>query len=671
MNFLNRILVAFLVCVAFGGIVFSHVSVAALPDSSALAFKQNWSPISFPETGLPKNQALSDTLNQTPKTTTPTTQIYTYPSQELNKIFPNGGNIEHHQPELGEPQYVYNVKSLKTKYLRFPGGSRSDLYIWNENSETRKDLVDYLNLVISTKTEPVIAFNFGSFRNNPDQGAEVARDLTEYLNSPDDGTNPNGGINWALARTKDGFKEPFNVKYFEVGNENYGEWESGTCDNYPQASSENCTNRLSPSQYINSFKKYQSEVKTISPKSFWGIALSNNSHAQWDSQTVSETKQNTDFYDLHLYPFKKDDYSKTTTELLKIARENTQKSVQYAQKVMSDTGNTDKPLIIGEYNATTPEYKDLIEKSALFPSSLYLSEMMGVFAEKEIGTGLFWGFTSGYDESIGSNGAAGYNLFTNDKAKNTPIYTPYPVYYTQYLWNQMGDTLINSNSKDPSIRTWASSYTGGKNGQAVMMLNTSDEPKSPTINFEDQIGNASTYSLTGNINEPKIFVNSITTSGQYGGPFPDQIKPTTTSVNSDKYTLSLAPHSLTLIQVNTIKKKVVATTQSDQNTNIPPTTQPSSVQTFVDNNLSGIAFGALTVISLVILAGILIWQTRSKSKIATPTATISPVTTPIIPDVLALEVASKASTALVQSYQPRKMREMALKAKLPTTTKNL
>ena len=47
-------------------------------------------------------------------------------------------------------------------------------------------------------------------------------DLVEYLNSPNNGSNPNGGINWAAERAKNGHPSPYNVKYFgNIGNNTY------------------------------------------------------------------------------------------------------------------------------------------------------------------------------------------------------------------------------------------------------------------------------------------------------------------------------------------------------------------------------------------------------------------------------------------------------------------
>ncbi len=46
-----------------------------------------------------------------------------------------------------------------------------------------------------------------------------AADWVEYCNAPDDRSNPGGGIDWAAVRADNGHKEPYHVKYWELGNE--------------------------------------------------------------------------------------------------------------------------------------------------------------------------------------------------------------------------------------------------------------------------------------------------------------------------------------------------------------------------------------------------------------------------------------------------------------------
>ncbi|MBS1537222.1 MAG: T9SS type A sorting domain-containing protein [Bacteroidetes bacterium] len=53
-------------------------------------------------------------------------------------------------------------------------------------------------------------------------------DWVEYCNSPNDGSNPGGGIDWASIRAKNGHPTPYNVKIWNIGNEPWSDLEFGS-----------------------------------------------------------------------------------------------------------------------------------------------------------------------------------------------------------------------------------------------------------------------------------------------------------------------------------------------------------------------------------------------------------------------------------------------------------
>src|SRR5690554_5401521 len=60
----------------------------------------------------------------------------------------------------------------------------------------------------------------GSIQVNIVNGtAEEAADWVEYMNAPNDGSNPGGGTDWARVRAENGHPEPYRIKYWEFGNE--------------------------------------------------------------------------------------------------------------------------------------------------------------------------------------------------------------------------------------------------------------------------------------------------------------------------------------------------------------------------------------------------------------------------------------------------------------------
>jgi uncharacterized repeat protein (TIGR02543 family) len=138
--------------------------------------------------------------------------------------------------------------------VRYPGGTVSNLFTWKDTIgplEERTTTIGGNNFYSSAGETPVTPvfgvdeamkwiyddlnseaiFVYGLGRGNPADAA----DLVEYLNAPNDGSNPNGGTDWAQVRAENGHEEPYGVKCFEIGNEfsdtgqNY--WMSGISQN--------------------------------------------------------------------------------------------------------------------------------------------------------------------------------------------------------------------------------------------------------------------------------------------------------------------------------------------------------------------------------------------------------------------------------------------------------
>ena len=123
--------------------------------------------------------------------------------------------------------------------IRYPGGTISNLFNWKTTLGDKKDRKEQIHGFYNNEGQGGIEPNFGikEIADFADQvGSEIvyvyslgrgnaqdAADLVEFLNAKV-GTNPNGGIDWAEVRAKNGHKEPYNVRYFEIGNEMQQAW---------------------------------------------------------------------------------------------------------------------------------------------------------------------------------------------------------------------------------------------------------------------------------------------------------------------------------------------------------------------------------------------------------------------------------------------------------------
>ncbi|MFV0362610.1 MAG: alpha-L-arabinofuranosidase C-terminal domain-containing protein [Suipraeoptans sp.] len=122
------------------------------------------------------------------------------------------------------------MKKIKVSILRWPGGCFVSSYHWKDAvGSKRTPLFDkawrveepntfgtdeYIQMCRKIGCEPYICTNAGTGT------AEEMSDWVEYCNLENEGQ-------YAKRRINNGYKEPHNVKYWSIGNENYGWWEIG------------------------------------------------------------------------------------------------------------------------------------------------------------------------------------------------------------------------------------------------------------------------------------------------------------------------------------------------------------------------------------------------------------------------------------------------------------
>lgn len=131
-----------------------------------------------------------------------------------------------------EPEFDRLAKEASFGSVRYPGGTVANLYDWKKaigpfadrkktiHGNTKEPITPNFGVDEAMKwiydeldAEAVWVYAMG-------QGsAQDAADLFEYLNAPADGTNPNGGTDWAKVRKENGHPEPYGVTRFEIGNE--------------------------------------------------------------------------------------------------------------------------------------------------------------------------------------------------------------------------------------------------------------------------------------------------------------------------------------------------------------------------------------------------------------------------------------------------------------------
>jgi alpha-N-arabinofuranosidase len=183
------------------------------------------------------------------------------------------------------------LKRIKLPVLRWPGGCFADAYHWKDGigaKETRKRMVnthwggvvednsfgthEFMEFCRQVGCEPYINGNLGS-----GTVAEMS-EWVEYMTF--------GGLSpMAELREKNGQKEPWNVKYFGVGNENWG-----------------CGGHMRPEYYADEYRRYQTYVRDFGDNKVYKIACGpSGADYDWTEVLMKNAARYMDGLSLHYY----------------------------------------------------------------------------------------------------------------------------------------------------------------------------------------------------------------------------------------------------------------------------------------------------------------------------------------------------------------------------------
>ena len=129
---------------------------------------------------------------------------------------------------------VEAMRELRPSVVRWPGGCFVSSYHWLDGVGTARrphydkawrvtdpntfGTREFVEWCAAIGAEPYICTNAGTGT------AEEMSDWVEYCNLPV------GSGRWADLRAEHGHPEPYDVRYWSIGNENYGDWEIGAKD---------------------------------------------------------------------------------------------------------------------------------------------------------------------------------------------------------------------------------------------------------------------------------------------------------------------------------------------------------------------------------------------------------------------------------------------------------
>jgi len=187
------------------------------------------------------------------------------------------------------------VRELGPTIVRYPGGNFLSGYNWEdgigpaEQRPARLDLAwlsketnqfgtdQFIDWCRAANLEPMLGVNLGT------RGPDEARKYLEYCNHP-------SGTRWSDLRIHHGYREPHAVKFWCLGNEMDGPWQ--TC-------------QKTATEYGRAAKETAKVMKWVDPSI--QVAACGSSHrdmptfAAWEYEVMEHTFDEADFLSLHMY----------------------------------------------------------------------------------------------------------------------------------------------------------------------------------------------------------------------------------------------------------------------------------------------------------------------------------------------------------------------------------
>jgi alpha-N-arabinofuranosidase len=221
--------------------------------------------------------------------------IYGHFSEHLGRCIYNGLYVGEGSPIPNKNGMRTDVaealKGIKIPVLRWPGGCFADEYHWKDGigpKDTRKKMInthwggvvednsfgthEFLELCAQLGCEPYINGNLGSGT------VQEMSEWVEYVNFG--GVSPMSDL-----RAANGRKEPWRVKYFAVGNENWG-----------------CGGNMRPEYYADEYRRYQTYLRGYGDSRLYKVACgANSADYQWTEVLMANAARYMDGLSLHYY----------------------------------------------------------------------------------------------------------------------------------------------------------------------------------------------------------------------------------------------------------------------------------------------------------------------------------------------------------------------------------
>lgn len=432
-----------------------------------------------------------------------------------------------------EAPLMDHITTLHPHIIRFPGGSISDVFFWNatpgappadaptqlvqangtavaagfwygkNNDSWTFSVENYYRMLQQTGNQGMITINYGYARygtsaNPVAAAAHLAADWVRYDNG--------------------------RTKYWEIGNENFGDWEAGyrikLADN-KDGQPEYVTGQLYGQHFkvfADSMRKAALEIgKTIyigcvtseqAPLAWW-----TNTAKTWNSGITNGAGSSPDYYVVHNY-YTAYQTNANASEILNTPIPVTADMMNYVKQTLTNAGLAQKPIVLNEWNIFSQGSKQAVSQV----NGLHAVMVLGESLKNKYGMTSRWDFANGWD-----NGNDHGMFSSGDEPDGVTKWTPRPAFYHMYFFQKyLGDRMVTSSSNSTDVVSYASSFSSGET--AVALVNKAADTKAVEITIKNfkKGSRYYWYTLTGSSDNGefsrKTIINNVAPTQAAGGP---------------------------------------------------------------------------------------------------------------------------------------------------------
>lgn len=360
------------------------------------------------------------------------------------------------------------LSQADVKVMRYPGGSTSDVFHWQTNtvepsnqSAGLSSFDKFMQVVHRTGAQPMITVNYGS--GTPQEAAAWVK----YANI-----------------TKD-----YHIKYWEIGNEVYGNGSYGANWEYDTHA------QKGPAAYAQNALSFIKAMKSVDPSIKIGIVLTTpgdwpdgviapGDTMDWNHTVLSTIGSQFDFAAVHWYTDYAPDPNHVTDAGLLANPAQIPAKVTTLRSLFTQYSGTQansKQIMITETNSVP--YNPGKQTVSLV-NALFLDEDYMTWLENGVTNVDWWDTHNGMvtngdnDPSLyGTTNYGDYGMLANGSTANglsePPANTPFPSYYGLQMLTKLGragDRMVQASSNNSLVVAFAVKKDDGK--LAILLINT-------------------------------------------------------------------------------------------------------------------------------------------------------------------------------------------------------